>query len=575
MRFSDLAKVFDKLERTSARLEITADVAKVFFECNSSNVKQVTYLLQGIISPSFTGIDLGIGDKLAQQAISIVTGKSVSEIEASYRKTGDLGLTTQELISFKQQKSLASIVLSVDKVYSNLYKIASSSGSGSQEQKIKLLAELLSSSSPLEAKVIIRIATGNLRLGLGNQTILDALSFHVAGDKSLRPVFEKAFNFTSDLGFVSELFFKKGIKQVEKVSPTLFSPIRPALAERLSDSKEIFDKLGEASVEGKYDGLRLQVHFSKNKVEIYSRKQERITEMFPEIVEACKKQLNAKEAILEGEAIAVDSKGGFLPFQATIQRKRKHGITEKAKEIPLRLYCFELLMVDGKDLTLQSYEERRKKLGEILAPGKVIALADRIIAHTAVELDDYFSECVSLGLEGVIAKDLKAPYAAGARKFAWIKLKKSYSTALADNLDVVVIGFYYGKGKRTKLGFGGVLTAVFNEEKSLFESIAKVGTGFTEDQMRLLEKELRKIIVKVKPKNVVSLLEPDEWVEPRMVIEVNADEVSKSPVHTAGMVGKEGLALRFPRFLRVRDDKAPQDATTVNEVFSLLDSQRK
>ncbi|NUN11800.1 ATP-dependent DNA ligase [Candidatus Micrarchaeota archaeon] len=574
MLFSDLTAVFEKLEATRARLEITSDVAKLLKECDSRNVRKVVYLLQGIVQPSFTGVDLGVGDKLAQQAISRVSGKTIKQIEASYRKTGDLGETGKELLSIKAQTSLVNAELSVDKVYDNFYKIATASGQGSQDLKIKLLSELLSNSSPVEAKVILRFTTGSLRLGLGDQTIIDAFSFFEKGDKSVKQVFEKAFNFTSDLGFVAELFFEKGLQAVDEVKPMPFNPIRPALAERLQDSKEIFEKLGKCSVEGKYDGFRLQVHLSNGRVEIYSRKQEKITEMFPEIVEGVKKYFNAKQVIFEGEAIVVKD-GKFLPFQATIQRKRKHGVSEKAKELPLKLYCFELLYLDGKDLTGLKYEQRRTKLDSIIKNNTDVVLANRIIASSSEEIEEYFLDCLAKGLEGVIAKDLNAPYVAGGRKFAWIKLKKSYSDKLVDTVDVVIVGYYYGKGKRTQFGFGGLLTAVLNEDSNEFETIAKIGTGFSEEQMSFFQNELGKIKLKQKPSNVSSLIDADEWVQPKIVVEIAADEITKSPMHTAGMVGREGYALRFPRFLRIREDKSVDECTTVLEVLELFERQRR
>ncbi|VVB67923.1 DNA ligase [Candidatus Norongarragalina meridionalis] len=571
MDFASVALVFDEIEGKTKRLDITADVAALFKKAEKSEVKQLAYLCEGILLPQHFGIELGIGDKLAEQAIAHVSGKTVKEVEASYRKTGDLGLTSEELLAVKRQRALSAQTLTVKKVYENCYRIATSAGEGSQSLKVKLLAELLSNASPLEGRMIVRLITGSMRLGVGEATIIDAWSFVGAGDKSLRAELERAFNMTSDLGLVAEIFFSRGMPAIRAIKPHPFSPIRPALAERLNTAAEIFEKLGECAVEGKYDGFRLQVHLSGGKVEIYSRKQERMTPMFPDVVAAVKK-LKARELIFEGEALAYNEETGeFLPFQETITRKRKHGVSKKAEELPLRLFAFDLLYLDGKNWMDEPYAARHRKL-ETLTGAGLVAPAKNIVAKKAADIQKFFDECVSSGLEGVIAKDLKAPYVAGARKFAWIKLKKSYSEKLADTIDVVIVGFYYGKGKRTEFGFGGLLTAVKAGEK--FRTVAKIGTGFSEAQMQEFHDSLSKLAVKQKPAEVESLLTPDVWVKPRVVVEVKADEITRSPVHKCAWKDNEGLALRFPRLVRVRDDKGADEATTEKEVVELYELQK-
>jgi DNA ligase-1 len=616
--FAELARIFEELETTSKRLQLAEDIAQLFSEADSDSAKILAYLCQGVLVPEFTGINLGIGDKLAQQAVALVTGRTVKEIEASYRKTGDLGTTTLELVGKSRQQFLGHSELSVQKVYDNFYKIATASGGGSQEQKIKLIAELLSNSDPVQAKVIVRFVIGNLRLGVGESTILDGLArLHaqrllscgdslstgetqakIAGGfkpaksadavaagvkdsdayslvwvqasseglgelvskigrkgvkarilkgnsdalgfdstvkvavesegivtlgvecleakRAFREELERAFNLRSDLGLVAQMFVKNGMQEIKTVGPQAFSPIRPALAERLEGAKAIMDKLGTCVVQAKYDGLRLQVHCKNGQVRLYSRRQEPVTQMFPDIVEAAKTQLECKEIIIEGEAIAVSEETGeFMPFQATIQRKRKHGIAEKAQQFPLKLFAFELLYLDGKDYTNEPYSKRAKKLEQTVAAGPVIQIASSINAKTPQDLQRFFDESVTAGLEGIIAKDLNAPYTAGARKFAWIKLKRSYQGKLSDTIDAVVIGYYLGKGKRTQFGLGGLLAAVYSPGQGEFKSIAKIGTGFTEAELAEFRSSLDKIKVKAKPANVKSMLEPDAWVKPR------------------------------------------------------------
>ncbi len=578
MKFKELAAVFEKIEAKTSRLAITDDLAALFKECSPREAKHVAYLIQGILAPQHEGIQIGMADKMTVRSISLVSGKSAGEIESLYRKTGDLGIVARELLAGKKQATLASRALDVEKVYENFFKIATASGVGSQESKIKLLAELLSNASPSEAKIIVRFVTGSLRLGVGDFTVLDALSVLKAGSKELRNDLERAYNLTSDLGFVTELFLLKGLEAVKKITPMPFKPIRPALAERLENAEEIIKKLGECSVEQKFDGFRLAVHKQGSRVELYSRRQEKVTHMFPDVVKAVKKQLGKqREFILEGEAIAFnEATGSFMPFQETMQRKRKHGIAEKAEELPLKLFVFELLYLNGVDYTMKPYRERRKALAEIIEKGERIALAPSIIAKNAGELQKFFDESVEAGLEGIIAKDLNAPYTAGARKFAWIKLKRSYSEKLADTLDVVIVGYYFGKGKRTQFGFGGLLTAVYDDENNRFRTIAKIGSGFTEAQMKEFSETLAKIAVKQKPANVDAIIEPHAWVKPQYVVEVNADEITRSPIHTCAKRGveTEGLALRFPRLVRVREKK-PEDATTEKEVLELFELQHK
>ncbi|MEK6843127.1 MAG: ATP-dependent DNA ligase [Candidatus Micrarchaeota archaeon] len=665
MNFSDLTLVFELMEKTSLRSSMTMHLAKLYASANREDVKSITYLCQGILVPQSYGIQLGIGDKLAQQALRVVSGNSIKEIESLYRKEGDLGITAQFFLSKKSQSTLHSKNLTVKKVYDNFYKIAVSSGEGSQDAKINLLGELLSNASSIEAKHIIRFVQGSLRLGVAEPTLLDSLAIYqiakmilqsneiIAGDKTIkisnvninyevqekeksssgsvmefeclgelgdlqaiknqkiilpsvsttigfplisiskkenlfalkidlleakriyRELFDRAFNMRSDLAYVAELVVDGNIDRLEKISPEVFSPIRPALAERLLTPEQIFEKIGKCSVEGKYDGFRLQIHKKGNDVRIFSRKEEPMTHMFPEIVDAIKNEFLAKDAIFEGEAIAMDEKNSrFLPFQVTIQRKRKHGIGEKSTEIPLKLFAFELLFANGVDYTRKPYEERREKLSSLIQKNsKTIWMSSRILANSAKEIQSYFEKCLSEGLEGIIEKDLQSPYVAGARKFAWIKLKKSYGK-VADTFDLVVIGYYLGKGKRTQFDFGGMLTAIYDPISDTFKSIAKVGTGFTEEEMQSFARMLEKIAAKEKPPNVESGMVPDVWVTPQIVIEVNADEITKSPTHIAGKEATgDGLALRFPRMISIRTDKNPKDATSESEILELYELQ--
>ncbi|MFA4946303.1 MAG: ATP-dependent DNA ligase [Candidatus Micrarchaeia archaeon] len=573
MEFARVAEVFSKLEGQSSRLDISRDLGALFEEAPRGEVRAIVYLLQGIVKPAFEDVELGLAEALCVNALATVSGQSQKKVKASYRKTGDLGATAEALLAKREQHSLASSNLTVAKVHDNLLHIATASGTGSQTTKTRLLGELFSNGSPEEAKMVTRFVTGRLRLGVGEATIIDALSFAKAGNKSLRGELERAFNLSSDLGLVAETLYSKGMEAVRAVKAEPFHPIRPALAERLPDAAGIIKKMGECFAEGKYDGLRLQIHKSGSRVEIYSRRQEKTTAMFPDVVKAVREQVRAQEAIFEGEAISFDeATGTFKAFQETAKRKRKHGIKAKSEEIPLKVFAFDLLYADGRDYTPVAFKERRNALAGLVRGDGMIRLSQGKLVKDAAALEEFFGECVDAGLEGVMVKDFAAPYAAGARKFAWIKLKKSYSEGLADTLDVVVVGYYYGKGKRTEFGLGGLLTAV--RAGRGYRTIAKIGTGFSEAQLAELSERLEKIKLPKKPDEVDSLIEPHAWVKPEIVVEVKADELSQSEVHTAAKSAGRGLALRFPRLVRVRYDKTPAEATTEEEALALYEKQK-
>lgn len=575
MRFFELASAFAEIEKTAGRLDMTGLLSELFKKAEGGQIGKIVYLCEGTLAPSHMGIDLGMGEKFAMGAIALSSGLERKKIEKLYKEQGDLGLVAESLGPHRRQMSLSGGELTVARVYETLMRIAKAGGQGSQEVKIKLLADLLNSAKPVEAKYIVRLVLGKLRLGIGDPTILDALSVMEAGDKSMRAKIERAYNLCSDLGLVAEKFAANP-KAIEKFEIVPFSPIRPALAERLPTAEAVIAKIGRCAAEGKYDGLRMQVHRKGNRVEIFSRKLEVMTGMFPEIVEAVR-GLGAKEIIFEGEALGYELKSGkYLSFQQTIQRKRKYGVEAMSKESPLRLFAFDLLFLDGRDYTLLPYGKRRKELERVVKKGKngTIAISEQIVTDKPAELEKFFQKCAKEGLEGIIAKDLRAPYVAGARKFAWIKLKRSYG-ALADTIDAVVCGYYLGKGARAEFDFGGLLVAVYNDEEDRFETIARVGSGFTEEEMESMEKLLSKIRVRERPKGLESKVTPDFWCELKYVVSVTADEITLSPMHTAGMKGDTGYALRFPRMVAVRSDKGPKEATTVSEIIEMFEMQKR
>ncbi|MGC8776636.1 MAG: ATP-dependent DNA ligase [Candidatus Micrarchaeia archaeon] len=581
MLFEDVAKYYEKLESVSSRLEMIDILTELFKKAKKEELKKLVYMIQGILAPPFEGIEIGMAEKLVEASISTATGFSKEEVEKEFKKRGDLGEAAEYLISKTKLKRLSQKKFELGEVFDVMRKIATTSGEGSQEAKIKMLAELLAASSPLEARYIVRFSLGTLRLGVGDATILEALSKLVTGERKFKEQLENAYNICSDLGKVADVLSREGIKGIENFKVELFSPIRPALAERLPTAEEILEKMhGKCAVESKYDGLRAQVHVDRKakKVEIFSRRLERLTPMFPEIAKAALEEIEAENAIIEGEAIAYNEvTGEFHPFQETIQRKRKHGVEEMSQELPLHLFAFDLLYLNGEGYLDKPYHERRSKLEKIVKNKGTILLADKIVVTSPKELEKYFEEAIEKGLEGIVAKELNSRYIAGARKFSWIKMKRSYKGELSDTVDVVILGYYLGKGIRAEFGFGGLLCGVYNEKKDVFETVTKIGTGFTEEQMKEFRGVLEKIKVKNKPARVVSEIEPDFWVEPRYVVTVKADEITRSPTHTCGKEGEEsGYALRFPRIVGgIRSDKGPEDATTTKEIIEMFKMQKK
>ncbi len=585
MLFEEVAKCYGRLERISSRLEMIDVLTEMLKKARKDEIRSIIYLTQGVLAPPFSGVKIGMAEKLAEEAIALSTGADKRRIEESFRKTGDLGLTAEQMVGAKKQGRMSGKKFEVNEVFGMLRKIATTGGEGSKDLKIRMLASLIGASTPEEAKYLVRFALGELRLGVGDATVLEALSKMETGDRKFKDELETAYNICSDLGTVGEVLARQGKKGILDFRVELFKPIRPALAERLPTAEDILERMrGRCAVESKYDGLRAQVHIDRRnrKVEIYSRRLDRLTDMFPEITAAALKEVDAKEAILEGEAIAYDeTTNQFYAFQETIQRRRKHGIAEKSQQLPLRLFSFDLLYLNGESYLSKPYSERREKLEKIVKGDGVIRLSDRIVTSKPKDIESYFDRAIEDGLEGIVAKDLDAPYIAGARKFSWIKMKRSYKGELSDTLDLVVVGFYAGKGSRTEFGFGGMLAAVYNEKQDVFETISKIGTGFTEEEMRTFKKLLEKIRVAKKPARVVAVIEPDFWVEPRYVVTVRADEITKSPTHTAGRQ-KEGdvevgYALRFPRIVSdgIRKDKGPEEATTTKEVVEMFKQQRK
>ena len=572
MTFSELSSYLDRLESTSSRNELVKTLSEIYTKSSVDEIQPLTYLIQGRLAPFFEPVEIGLGDKLVMAAIAQAFDAPADEVAKRFGRLGDLGLVASVFAG-----DGANVALPVSEVHATLTEIASAAGAGSVEKKRSLFAGLLNKVGPTSAKHLVRIALGRLRLGIGDPTVLDALSFAKKGDRSLRPLLEGAYNRTSDLGLIAKTFWSGGEGAVEALKVTVGRPIRSQLAERLPNPEAVIKRLGLVAVQPKYDGIRVQIHKDGSSVRVFSRNLEDLTLMFSELTTATQ-GLKEKTVILDGEAIAYSKESDeYLPFHLTTTRRRVHGVEQAAKDLPLVAFVFDILYRNGQDLTSLPYEERLALVDTVIA-GSTVLLPAPIIKTDSVEvLTKTLLDNISQGLEGVVVKRPDSPYQAGARNFNWVKLKRHTSGQLNDTVDLVLLGYYFGKGKRAEFGTGALLAGVYDADTDRFATITKLGTGLSDAEWRAIHERADKLQVDQRPARVDSILVPDVWLKPEVVVEVLADEITPSPRHTAGKAGDEpGFALRFPRVVSFRDaDKRPEDATTVKEIAELFRQQRE
>ncbi|OYT37623.1 MAG: ATP-dependent DNA ligase [Desulfurococcales archaeon ex4484_58] len=592
LSLKEVAEVFEKIELISARTQITMLLVNLLKKTPPEVIDKTIYLLQGRLWPDWKGYpELGIGEKMLIKAIALATHTTESMVEQLYKSLGDLGRVVEKLKIEMERKSkkapsllaYASIQkeLTVNEVYSKLTRIALAQGEGSKDIKLKILAGLLTEASPKEAKFIVRFVEGKLRVGIGEATIMDALAIVYGGGVAARPIVERAYNLRADLGEIAKIIATKGVEAIKNIKPVVGIPIRPMLAERLNDPREILGKVGgEAFVEYKYDGERAQIHKDRDKIIIFSRRLENITRQYPDVVEYARKYIKADEAIVEGEIVAYNPETGELkPFQELMHRKRKHDIHLAIKENPVKVFLFDLLYVDGEDYTLKPLPIRRTKLQEIIEETDVFQIAEYIKTREPEELEKFFLKAIEDGAEGVMVKALHsgAIYQAGTRGWLWIKYKRDYKSEMVDTVDLVVVGAFYGRGRRGGK-FGTLLMASYNPEKGVYETVCKVGSGFKDEDLDKMPEILKPYIEERKPFNVVANIEPDVWVRPALVAEIIGAELTLSPLHTCGygiIKPGTGISIRFPRFIRWRPDKGPEDATTSGELIEMYKRQLK
>lgn len=599
MLFCALAQELDKIEKLSSRIAITEHLGGLFKSASSEEAKLLAYLLCGGLRPKYDGLHFNIADKQMLAALKGCVDEAVGQkLEDTSKKAGDLGqafaAVWNEVLGFDGpclEKCNASSKVALASAYDSLEEIAKSGGTGSVEVRAGLICKLVGAMCPGGAKYVIRIVLGKLRLGFSEMTILDALSWMEVGAKTLKDPLETAFNASADIGLIAERLKTSGVEGIKRIHVKPGIPIRPAAAERAETVEKVIDKLCIFAAQPKLDGLRIQVHkFSwhgRPKIVFFSRNLLDVTEMFPELAEALE-TFPADSFIAEGEAIAFDKDNNmFFPFQETAKRRRKHDVDEQKKLHPLRLYLFDLLFLNGKSILDHTHAQRRDALQQLFdgqhagkATVKLIEqkmFDQKSVEHRAEALTHYFEHQIEMGLEGLVAKRIDSPYKAGKRNFNWIKLKYIENSEIDDTIDCVIMGYYQGRGKRASFGIGALLAGIYNQAKDRFESVCKIGTGMTDDEFKSYKKACDENSSSEIPKNYVVAkdLAPDVWVSPKIVVSVRADDISRSPLHSAAKeeIG-QGLALRFPRVMELRIDKSPEDATSAKELVGLFKSQK-
>ncbi|MEM4282720.1 MAG: ATP-dependent DNA ligase [Candidatus Woesearchaeota archaeon] len=571
--FSKLVDVYEALEKITSGNAMRAILAELFKKVPRDEIDMVAYLTLGKIASDYEEIVLGMAEKMVLKTIALSAGESEKKVHELYKKKGDIGLVAEELSGAGQTPLVAKKALTIRSVFEGLHKIAAATGTGSQEAKMNILLGLLRNASPKEAKYIVRIVLGTLRLGVGDMTVLDSLAIAFTGTKANKALLEHAYNICPDVGIIAKTIATKGLAGIKKIGVVVGRPIQMMLSQRIKTLEEVQKHMPwPVAVEEKYDGERIQVHKDGSKVTLYSRRLENITSQFPDIVEAILRTVSAKSCVIEGEACPIDDKGNLLPFQVLMQRRRKYEIEKYVKKIPVTLFLFDILYLNGRSLINESYPNRYKELTSVVKPSKAIQFANRSLCYDIDCIENLFQKVLEHGGEGVMIKSTaqEAVYQAGTRGWLWIKWKPEYAKELADTFDLVVIGAFHGRGKRSG-SYGALLCAAYNEKLDRFESFCKLGSGFTDADLEEMPKLFKKYVVQNKPARVEvsKLMVPDVWFEPRVVVEVIGAEITRSPTHTTAMEHGQGLALRFPRFVRYRNDKKPEQATTSVEILQM------
>lgn len=593
MQFTKFANYLQQLENIAARLKMTELLAELFQELSSEEIIQACYLMQGKLVPLYESLEFGLSEKMILRALARILVQQThpganlfgevdpataeAEVKKIYKKLGDLGLTIEQIKNSvnKNQTSHLSII----EVFTKLTEIAQQGGEGSQERKIQSLVQLIKVLDSASAKFVARIILGKMRLGFSQMTMIDALSWAVLGNKNEHDILEEAYNRKADIGRLAQFYLTLKNESVANRTNKLLTiqaevgvPVIPALCQRLNSADEIMEKMGQVYVEPKYDGMRVQIHFQRSDnpashlIRAFTRNLEDVSHMFPEL-QKISELANCTSCVLDAEAIGFDQQTGkLLAFQQTITRRRKHGVAEKAQELPIKFFVFDVLEIDGNSLIDQSLQDRKAILSRLFKANSIFNPTPFIITNSVAQWHQYHAQQLGAGLEGVVSKQLDSPYRGGRKGWHWVKTKEEEGTSgkLSDTLDLVVMGYFKGTGRRTEFEIGALLCGVVDDTGQI-KTISKVGSGLSEENSLTLLQAIKPLRVATQPAEyIVSKLQlPDVWILPQLVVEVAADEITDSPIHTAK------VALRFPRFLKIRTDKSTNQATTLTEIMQL------
>ncbi len=554
MLYSELAMVYARLEETPGKIEKTQIIAEVLRRADEELLGILAGLLMGRVFPEWSGLELGVGPSMLYEAIAFVCGTSPKEVKRAVAEAGDAGSAAEAMLKRKVQTTLLARKLTVREVYGTFEKIAAASGKGSHDRKLKLLAELFSHAEPIEARYIARTVLGELRVGVAEGLVRDAvaLAFSVPAH-----AVERAYMLCGDFGEVAKIAKHHGEQGLADVRMRPGTPVKPMLAQLAPSLEKVLAELKKAAVEVKYDGARVQIHRKGDRLWIFSRRLENVTDALPDVAERAMRCIAAEEAVVEGEAVAVDpATGKPRAFQEILRRfRRKYDVRKMAAEIPFEVYLFDALYLNGEMLIDLSFEERRKRLEQAVREEQGFELAEQLVTSSVAEAEEFYRRALELGHEGIMLKSLSAPYVPGTRVGYMYKLK-----ALMETLDLVITGAVWGTGKRAGWLSSYELSAR-DEETGELLPVGRVGTGVTEEQLQEFTEMLKPLIISQEAGEVKLV--------PEVVVEVAYQEIQRSPNYASG------FALRFPRVVRVREDKSPEEADTLQRVRELYESQAR
>ncbi|MFX1364858.1 MAG: ATP-dependent DNA ligase [Promethearchaeota archaeon] len=584
MKFNRLSQLFLKLESTTKRLEMIDLLSTFFTEIKKSkkfeDLDKIIYLLQGQLTPNIMQFPkMGLAEKMIIEALSVHSGVGVKRIKEVLVKKGDIGATAEFMLSkSKKQRSILDInpnedlkaSIEIVELYSKLKKIALSEGIGSHDTKLRILRGLMRKCTPLETKYLLRIITSTLRVGVQSPTIIEGLALAFTDLKENKQFIERAYSLYPDLGEIAKVLAINGLENVKKIDIQYGIPILSMLASRELYT-EFISRLGSPFIaEYKLDGERLQIHKVGDDIMLFSRRLLDISNQYPDVCQVIRENIKAKKVIIEGEVVAMDPfYEKMQPFQVLSQRRRKYDIDDIAKEVPVCLFVFDLLKFGDESYVDKAFLERRGKLEEVVKERDELRLVKSITIHSTEELLSFFNKAKEEGTEGIMAKSIKEDsiYQAGNRGYKWLKLKSLEGGKLKDTIDVVLVGAFFGKGRRTGV-YGTYIGAVYDPENDIYIAFTRFFSGLTDELSESLTEEMESYSVERKPKNVICEDTPDVWLNPEIVMEITGDEITVSDKFAT-----LGYSMRFPVFLRLRPEKSPKDITTIKEIKELYEIQ--